>query len=197
MRLRSLGFVLLLAFLFPIRATAQDSYDATVNTLFHGSLLVVDVQCHNHSLSFDDASGVTRKAIDAWGKHHYNIRVISNRNGILEVAREIYPRDGANAIAKCASEEQSFATHVDGRITSWSEGNALGGFDLVTSSGATRHFGFLPGNEPPIDGHRVFCESTPDPDVGCDRLKALIRINRTKVRVYYKVTDTPDGPSDE
>jgi hypothetical protein len=178
-------------------ACAAESYDATVDSLFHGFLLVVDTQCHHHSLSFSDSGGVSRRAFDAWGDHHYNIHVASRNDGELEIAEEIHPRDGANAISKCASEEQSFGTHVDGRVTMWSEGNAIGGFDLVTSAGATRHFGFLTGKEPTVNGHHVFCESAPNPDVGCEGLKALLTLNRTRVRVYYRIVDSPDGPSDE
>ncbi len=177
---------------------AAESYDATVNSLFHGFLLVTDVHCHNHDLAFSNTGiGVSRAAFDAWGGQHFNVHVVSHYTDQVEYADEIYPRDGTNAIRKCASEQRSFSAHVDGRITSWSEGNAVGAFDLITTSGTTRHFAFLAGKEPAVNAHHVFCENGPDPDIGCDSLKAFISFNRALVRVYYKVVDSPDGRSDD
>jgi len=182
----------------PCTALASDSYDATVDQLFHGFLLVTDVQCHHHDLTFSNgAGGVSRKAFDAWGSQHFNVHVVSHYDGDLEYADEIYPRGGGNAITKCAAEQQSFGTHIDGRIASWSEGNAVGDFVLTTSTGATKTFTFLAGHEPSVNGHHVFCENGPDPDIGCERLKAPVTFGRTRVRVYYKIVDSPDGPSDE
>jgi len=179
-------------------AAAAASYDATVDKLFHGFLVVTDLQCHSHDLASGDSGGVSIKAFRTWGSsQHFNVHIKSHYDNQLEYADEIYPRSGANAITRCASEQRSFSTHVEGRITSWSEGNAVGGFDLVTPSGATRHFGFLAGKEPTVNNHHVFCENAPNPERGCDALTAFITFNRTRVRVYYKVLDSPDGPSDE
>jgi|GEM_PF-4968676 len=181
----------------PLGAAAA-SYDATVYKLFHGFLLVTDVQCHGHDLTFSNSgSAVSHAAFDAWGSQHFNVHVVSHFDNQLEYADEIYPRTGANALTKCASAQRSFSTHVDGRLTSWTEGNAVGAFDLVTSTGATRHFGFLAGKEPTVNNHRVFCINGPNPDRACNALTAFITFNRTLVRVYYKVVDSPDGPSDE
>jgi len=181
----------------PIPASANTAYDATVDQLFHGLLEVTDINCHRHSLSIATSGGVSRSAFDAWGAHHYNIHVVAHQEGVLEYADEIYPRDGSNAITKCAAEEQSFNTHIDGTMSSWSEGNAIGGFVLMTSNGATRHFGFLAGQEPKVNGHKVFCENGPDPMIACDALTAYITFGHTKIRVYYKIVDGADGPSDQ
>lgn len=187
-----------MALIAPSVALAANSYDATVDQVFHGFLLVTDTQCHHHDLaSSNGASGVSHKAFEAWGAHHFNIRVVSHSDSDLEYADEIYPRDGPNVIAKCATEEQSFGTHIDGMILSWSEGNAVGNFVLSTPTGATKNFGFLAGHEPSVNGHHVFCENGPDPDVGCDGLRAYITFSHTHVRVYYKIVDSPDGPSDQ
>ena len=187
----------LLVFVFIPKADAETSYDATVDNFFHGSLDVVDANCHSHHLSFADTGGLSWRAFNAWGAHHYNIHVVAHTSGSgLEIADVIYPRDGMSTITRCATEEQSFATHVDGRIVSWSEGNAVGSFTLLTLNGATRDFGFLAGKEPSINGQRVACVNSSDPVIACDSLKAVITLGRTKVRVYYKVIESPDGPSD-
>lgn len=176
---------------------AAESYDATVSELFHGSLEVLDAQCHHHDLTPSERGGVPLSALWAWGTHNYNVRVVSHYDNGSEIADEIYPRNGSSTITRCARDTQSFSTHVDGRLISWSEGNAVGAFDLLTSEGATRHFDFLAGKEPPVNGHHVFCENAPEPDIGCASLEAVVTFNRTRVRVFYRVIDSPDGPEDD
>lgn len=178
-------------------AASQGSYDATVLDFAHGFLIVIDLECHHHDLT--SRNNVSMDTLRAWGwkRRGQNVHISFHYEDQVEIADEIYPSDSANVIGRCAKEERSFETHVDGKITQWSEGNAIGSFDLATSTGATRTFGFAAGKEPSVDGRRVVCLSGPDPDWGCSSLKALIKFNRTKVRVYYKVIDAPDGPREE
>ena len=195
----TVAFLFLLIAANAAPALANDSYDATVDRLFHGFLEVMDTHCHGHSLTFADAgvAGVSRVAFDAWAAEHYNVHIVSRTQGDLEYAIEIYPREGGNAIRKYASEEQSFGAHVDGRIVSSSQGNALGSFTLQTQTGATRDFGFLAGREPLVNGHSVYCLNGPDPIDGCDTLLKYVRFGKTRVRVFYKVVDGPDAARDE
>jgi len=180
-------------------ARADDSsYGATVVNFAHGFLDVIDFQCHHHSLTSLPDSGLSMDSIRTWGwqRGGESVQISSHFDSEdrLEIVDQIHRSAGQNAAKKCTKETTSFGTHADGVITTWSEGNAAGGFTLKSASGATREFGFVTQDEPPIDGHKVFCESTDMPP-GCPALMRLIHLNRTQVRVYYKIIDSPDGPA--
>lgn len=170
------------------------SYDATVETFAHGFLSVVDLQCHRHSLTSFPNSGLPMSTLRNWGweRRGANVRVESHIDiaDQLEIADQIYDRNGENATTRCANATRSFDAHLDGRITKWDEGVIAGSFTLQLDSGATREFTFNTGNEPPIDERRHFCEQL-NP-VGCSWLS---RLKQERVRVFYKILDSPDGPS--
>lgn len=177
---------------------AGESYDATVVKEFHGFLIVTDMQCHSHDLAFSTSGkGSSLDSFWAWGAHHFNVHINSHFSEGNEYADDIFPRSGPSSIGKCASSEKTFKTFVDGRIASWSEGNAVGALTIAMSDGATREFSFLTGHEPPVNGKHLFCQGFPDSATGCSGAIRLIISNRTKVRIYYDVIDGPDGPSDD
>ncbi len=174
----------------------DDSYNATIITFAHGWLTVIDDQCHHHTLwaSLTNRPSLSAGALRNWGwQHTYaNVRIYSHMEGVppdlLEVPEQIVLRQGDSDIEKCDKETRSFEAHVDGKVIKWDEGNAFGGFTLRLSSGATRDFAFTAGREPLVNGHRVFCEAL---NHNCPALL----FKNALVRVYYKIVDSPDGPT--
>lgn len=62
-------FVLIFTFVLGVfaseaQATQAEQYDATVDQLFHGFLLVVDLECHHHDLT--SGTKVSRTSFDYW-----------------------------------------------------------------------------------------------------------------------------------
>lgn len=180
----------------PATVAWDDSYDATIITFQHGWLTVIDAQCHHHSLweTLTNRRSLSTDALRNWGWKHANanVRIYEHKEGdppnLMEVPEQIVLRPGASDIEKCDKETHSVGSSAVGRIVEWDEGNAFGSFTLRLSSGATRDFTFAAGKEPLFDGHRVFCENLYH---NC----AAFLFKGQRVRVYYKIVDSPDGPS--
>lgn len=179
------------SFMFALgTAASAESYDATVSgPIFHGFLNVVAKDCHHHNLS--DSRTITQQALFAWGAAKYNVHIESHTNGHLEQADEIWPRTTESVLVRCEKQTLAFNSQVDGTIASWSEGQAIGSFEVITDAGARRTFSISAGKEPPINGRRLYCGNAPD--LLCADFSRVVRLNVTKVRVVYKLIDSPDG----
>jgi hypothetical protein len=189
MKIAVVALVVILTAL-PVIALA-DTYDSTTIGAAHGFMGVIDSTCHRHSLN------VTFDEGQKWGATPTNIRVTSSFANGLETPSSIQRRSGKNYLVSCRSEQKAFATYTDGLFTDWSDGNDMGSFTIRSPSGATRDFFFQEGPTNPlrINGKHdtIYCVDASR--MPCDDLKAFFAIGKTRVRVSYKLVDSPDGPS--
>lgn len=184
--------VLLSLLLLSCNVALATNYAATVDTYGHGLLTVVDGNCQHHILGKPPSGLAWDKALFAWGSQHYNVFVVTRRAPYSgdESLIMIYPREGKSFTSRCGAETKSFDSSIDGVIIDWSEGNALGSFDVRTASGAIRQFTFRVGKEPTVNGHRMFCMDYPSSPCNPDD---ILRPGQARARIFYKVIDAPDG----
>ena len=180
----------------PVAAQAE-TYTATTISSMHGALDFIDSQCHEHGPSDTQilpTSPIQREQLDE-AQHGMNVVVKTHWEdgaGSLETVDTVASRSGTNYVTHCASQNTSFATHVDGTIAEWFAGNASGGFLLNLSGGATKRFSFTLDENPPVNGRELYC--SPE---DCAAFHRVIQFNKTKVRVYFKVIESPDGPREQ
>jgi hypothetical protein len=181
-------------FLLSAPAWAGRSLTGTITSAGHGFVSIMTADCHQVSLSTGD---MDNSALFAWawkpGTKAIHVTTYTDSFTRLETIRTLQ-KLGAQPdyITKCARETNVIGAHADGVITDWSSGNAVGAFDLRTSGGALRTFEFEAGSEPLINGHHVSCYLSSASPASCT-VKNYLVFNRTRVRVFYRIVDSPNG----